>query len=335
MKSHRSTKRSVWSGCLGFLGAAGLLWLAAWGPAGCTPEAAGRRTPPAARSARPSAAETVADKAAPDDLAELPVLQRFDVPFDVSLEHAERILADVRDETFGYDESAFYWLASVVSRLPADLMGADEETTPYEQLLATPSAFRGKPVTVAGVYVTVSPWNVPVEALAKDVPRLYTVSLKEPPGDPANLIATVVVVDDPRTELLPGDAVKVKGYFYKVRKYEDFEGVVRLAPMLVAQRLEPDTGDTGSLGGSPSASFFGALGSFGPAGAFMLVTLAVLVIAFVYIRRMGRRASDAKRPVLPHRIRLRRPDRTGAPFGGGPGSESGRQDAPGGPPGGP
>ena len=328
------SRRNLW-----VLSAALMVGLGTWPPAGCVP-AAERRAPadapasppPAAGAADPSArnlpAEAPPGRMAPEELRELPILNRYDVPFDVSLEQAERVLADVRDETFGYDESAFYWLVSVVSRLPEDLMGPDPETTPYEQLLATPSAFRGKPVTIAGVYATVSPWNVPVEALAKRIPRLCTVNLKEPPGAPASLIATVVVIDDPMVRFVRGDAVKLKGYFYKVRKYQDFEGAIRLAPMLVARRLEPDAGGTG---GSPSASPFGSLGSYGPAGAFMVAALAVLIIALVYVRRMGRKSPDGKRPVLPHRIRLHRPDREGAPFGGRPGSEGGRQDPPGGP----
>ena len=319
--------RKPWPLC-----AAVLVWLAALAPAGCTPESPERRAPPdaahAAGKAVPPAPgmETLPNERPPAELREPPILRRFDVPLDVSIEYAERLLGDVRDETFGYDESAFYWLASVVSRLPADLMGPDEETTPYEQLLATPSAFRGKPVTITGVYATVSPWNVPVEALAKNLPRLYTVNLKEPPGGPASLIATVVVVDDPRTAFLPGDAVKVKGYFYKVRQYQDFEGMIRVAPMLVARRLEADAGRASRLAGPAADGPLMSLGPYGSVAVFMAAALIILIVALVYVRRMGRRSSDANRPVLPHRIRLHRPDRPGPAAPGRPGGESGGQD---------
>ena len=301
-----------------------------------TPEPSPAATQPAEETVAPAPPEEIPTgeearpkKLTPEEIRELPILKRFEVPLDVPLEKADAILGDVKDETFGYDESAFYWLVSVVSKLPADLMKPDEETVPYSQLLSTPSSFRGKPVTLRGVYMTVAPWRVPVVAIAKDIPRLFTCTVREPPMEQERPVATVVVLEDPMPDFKAFDEVRVKGYFYKVRKYEGSKGV-GYAPMLVAQRLEPDVGGASPFGGpSPGSSMF-SLGSYAPL-AFMGGGLIVLFIVFFYLKRMGRSTTDANRKRLPHRIRLRRPDQPGPLEDRGPGGEGGGQGPQGGP----
>ena len=248
----------------------------------------------------------------------------------VPIEKIDTILGDVKDETFGYDEPAFYTLVSVVSKLPAELLKPDEETVPYSQLLSTPSSFRGKPVTLRGVYMTVAPWRVPVVAIAKDIPRLFTCTIREKPMEQKRPVATVVVLEDPMPDFKAFDEVRIKGYFYKVRKYEGSKGV-GYAPMLVAQRLEPDvSGPRPFEGPAPGSSMF-SLGLYAPLAAFMGGALIVLFIVFFYVKRMGRSATDANRKRLPHRIRLQRPDQPGPLEDRGPGGEGGGQGPQGGP----
>ena len=294
-------------------------------------------TPPAERAEAPEPPEEkpAGEKATPKELTpeeirELPILKRFEIPADVPIEKIDTILGDVKDETFGYDEPAFYTLVSVVSKLPADLMKPDEETVPYSQLLSTPSSFRGKPVTLRGVYMTVAPWRVPVVAIAKDIPRLFTCTIREKPMEQARPVATVVVLEDPMLDFKAFDEVRVKGYFYKVRKYEGSKGV-GYAPMLVAQRLEPDVGGPRPFEGPAPGSTMFSLGAYAPLAAFMGGGLIILFIVFFYVKRMGRSATDAKRKRLPHRIHLRRPDQPGPLEDRGPGGEGGGQGGEGGP----
>ena len=298
-----------------------LLALAAVAAPSCAQPARSASEGPLPESSTPARSPTaeVSEKALPEESRGLPVLKRYEIPW----EKGEALLGDVKDETFGYDEAAFYWMVSVVNKLPAERMKPDEEGVAYMQLLSTPSSYRGKPVTIRGVYASVTPWDVPVLALQKDIPKLYTCYLKEHPAGEAEPFATVVTLEDPRLDFRPTDDVAVKGYFYKVRKYEDQEGTVHRGPMLVAQRLEHDV-----PGAQPAGKPFGTLGPYGPMLVIFGAILLILIIAFLFVRRIGRPANYATRGRLPRRIRLRRPDRPG-PFGpGGPGGETSGPDSP-------
>jgi len=301
-----------------------------------TPEPSPAATQPAEETVAPAPPEEipVSEEAAPkkltpEEIRELPILKRFEIPADVPIEKIDTILGDVKDETFGYDEPAFYTLVSVVSKLPADLLKPDEETVPYSQLLSTPSSFRGKPVTLRGVYLTVAPWRVPVVAIAKDIPRLFTCTIREKPMEQERPVATVVVLEDPMPDFKAFDEVRVKGYFYKVRKYEGSKGA-GFAPMLIARRLEPDVRGARPFEGPAPGSPMFSMGSYALL-AFMGGGLIVLFIVFFYVKRMGRSATDANRKRLPHRIRLRRPDQPGPLEDRGPGGEGGGQGPEGGP----
>jgi hypothetical protein len=253
----------------------------------------------------------------PEEIRELPVLKRF----EISLEKGKALLSDVKDETFGYGEPGFFWLVTVAAGLDAELWQADEEDLPYAQLLRMPEAWRGKPVTLRGVFASMESWRVPVVAIAKDIPRLVTVNIKEYPAGPNDLFAKVVVIEDPWGTFAPGDHVQVKGYFYKVLQYQDQEGDVHLAPLLVAKRLEFDTGGLQPFRGasqrSPVEIYLGL--AFG--------ALILLGVAFFLVRRLGRSKTDAKRGRIPHRIRLQRPGWAGPPAEGGPGGPEGGEDA--------
>ena len=289
-----------------------------------------RAEAPAPPEEKPAGEETTPKKLTPEEIRELPILKRFEIPADVPIEKIDTILGDVKDETFGYDEPAFYTLVSVISKLPPEFLKPDEETVPYSQLLSTPSSFRGKPVTLRGVYMTVAPWRVPVVAIAKDIPRLFTCTVREKPMEQERPVATVVVLEDPMPDFKAFDEVRIKGYFYKVRKYEGSTGV-GYAPMLVAQRLEPDVGGPRPFEGPAPGSPMFSLGLYAPLAAFMGGGLIVLVIVFFYVKRMGRSTTDANRRRLPHRIRLRRPDQPGPLEDRGPGGEGGGQGGEGGP----
>jgi len=301
--------------------ALGLALVALLASAPAAAEPANDATPPAEPQAKP---QDVAAKTgtAPEDVSELPVLLRFEIP----IEKGQALFDDVKDKTFGFDESAFYYLVSLVNRFPAELFKPDEEPVAYAQLVATPSAFRGTPVTIRGVYASVAPWR-PGAALGLDVPRLFTCNIQEHPAGKNQPFATVVVIDDPTVRFKRGNDVIIKAYFYKVRKDENQEGNVRLGPLLVGRRFEEDVWGPSPLGSQSEGSPLVTLGPYGPVAIFMGAALVIMLVAFIFIKRMGKVKSDAKRGHLSHRIRLRRPDRP-APFeGGGTGGESGSADS--------
>lgn len=248
-----------------------------------------------------------------DEIKDLPILKRLDIPY----EKGEALLADVKDETFGYGESAFYWLVDKVAKMPLEAFKPDAEFVPYGALLSLPSGYRGTPVTIRGVYIFVTPFRTPVLALRKDVPVLYECTIREHPIDEERPIATVVVTEDPMPYLRADDFVVVKGYFYKVRKYEGTKGV-SICPMLIARRLELEEQRPGT-----------ALRAL-PAGAntwlpvYLMVGLVVVMgIGFLWIRQRTKAKVNAPgtRPI--HRFHLRRPDRPEPPADAGPPGEGG------------
>lgn len=276
-------------------------------PAGKTPKAEKPAAPPR--------------KLTDEEIRELPILKRYEMP----TEKFEAYLGDVKDHTFGYDEPAFYAIMAFINKLPPKLLvpAADDEDTPYSQLLAMPSSYRGQPVTIRGAYMLVTPWHVPVAALGKDVPRLFTVTLRELPLEKPMPVATVMVMEDPMTYLTVEDEVRVKGYFYKIRDYEGTKGKGE-APMILARRLEPVGGDTtGYIRGSRSTATLGQLIS-DPLFDLMVVAVVVMIVVFVYVRFRFRPVKKTygknKYPFPVHRFRLRRDDRHGPPGPTGAGS---------------
>jgi hypothetical protein len=288
---------------------------------GQPPEAAPPESKPGeAKPLRPPARKTLT----PEEIRQLPVFTRLD---DASLreilEKGKALLGDVKDNTFGYDEEAFYWLLHLVSRLNPDLLRPDPEPLPYSALLATPSLYRGQPVTLGGVYRSYEKHHVPALALQKDVPYMYPCvisSIKQP-----LLIAMVIVLEDPSTYLRVDDDVVVKGYFYKVLRYQTRGGEERSGLVLVAQRLVPasetEAIEAPATGGRPTGGMFS-----NPGVLIALGILAVLMGAFFTVRMMVRKRKQngtGKRFPEVHKFRLRRPDRIEPPAGGGPGDAGG------------
>jgi hypothetical protein len=257
----------------------------------------------------------------PQETKAPPVFTRYDdESWEKLLEKGKALLGDVKDNTFGYDEEAFYWLAAHVNELPPDFLKPDEECTAYSALLALPSSYRGQPVTLRGVYISVEPFHVPVLALRKDVSTLYACTVREHPLEQVRPLATVIVIDDPTPYLRVFDPVQFKGYFYKIRQYEGTQGIGS-APVLIARRLEPEEvtrADANSYGGTMANKL-----SIGIA----LGLLAVVFAGFFLARQFtsARRSAQSARPV--HKFRLRRPDPISFPPGGSPTGEGGGSHA--------
>ena len=237
----------------------------------------------------------------PKTTANKPFFSRYDVESRQSLLAKGRaLLSDVKDSTFGYDEEAFYFLVALVNKMPPDLLKPDEDGTPYAALLSLPSNFRGQPVTLHGAYFSVEPFRVPSLALRKDIPILYACTLREHPLNQVRPLATVVVIDDPTPYLKAMDDVRVKGYFYKVWKYDGTQGV-GVAPLLIARRLEKEEVapvDAGSYG----SVVVGKL-SVG----IVLGVMAILFGGYLLARQYTRGKRGAIRSPVAHKFHLYRP----------------------------
>jgi len=252
-----------------------------------------------------------------DEIRDLPVLKRLDLPF----EKGEQWLSDVKDYTYHYDESALWWLVHLVAKLPPEAFKPDETPTGHLELLAMPSAHRGKPVTIRGAYVSASWLTTPVLALRKDIPMLYVCNIRGLPANEKRPFATVLVIEDPTTYLEKYDTVRVKGYFYKIRRYEDSQGNRHDGPMLVARRLDLEERSPDSLYAGPGMSKDQIL------LAFMIALVVMLGLVFLWLRHRTKVRFHAASTHPIHRFRLRRPDRVEPPADAGDGGE-GREPQP-------
>jgi hypothetical protein len=259
----------------------------------------------------------------PEDYKELPTFSQFDdASWEALLAKGKTLLEDVKDNTFGYDEKAFYWLVAHVNKMPDDLLKPDEETLAYKTLLAVPSMYRGQPVTLRGQYMYVAPFEVTIGALKRDVPKLYECTVRELPMDQVRPMCTVITIENPLTYLKPGDDVLVKGYFYKIREFEGTKGPGH-APLLIAKRLTPETAAEGTETvhtGTPGSGLFSD-----PYLILMIMVIAIMMIGFFYIKQRNKPKSHARdrRTAVVHKFRLRRPDLAQPPDSNRPGGEGG------------
>jgi len=256
-----------------------------------------------------------------DDIRDLPILKRYDLPF----EKGEALLGDVKDETFGYDESAFWWVVSQVGHLPTETFEPHAVTTGFSQLMALPSSFRGKLVTIRGMYLTCSPFETPILAIKKDIPNLYECNIRELPMNEARPVATIICLEDPMDYLYRGDIVKVRGFFYKVRAYQGSKGP-GLAPMLITDRLVPENRRLPVAGGEEEGGVGRGLLAAGGTTCVVLMVAAILVLGglYFYLRLKTKASPHAPRERPGHRIRLRRPGGDQPPADARPGDEGGR-----------
>ncbi|MDK1031863.1 MAG: hypothetical protein QGD94_07650 [Planctomycetia bacterium] len=254
--------------------------------------------PPGAEAPTADTAAKPAKPAADGDGGELPDFKRYP---DIDFKKIEVLLADVADGTYSYDEPAFYWLVRDVSRLPADKMKPGEDVVPYAQLMQTPRSWRGKQLTIEGIYVRVKPWIVPVKAAG--VKKLYTCFLQAGPGQNVP-VATVICLENPLEYLHKGDRVAVRAYFYKVWQYQVNDRVFS-SPLLIARRLE-------FVEAAPKPRLF-HLGKGGvPTGLVWMLSILIgaifiLMLAFFVLKFLSQRKANAhryrtiKRPQLPRK----------------------------------
>jgi|WetSurMetagenome_2_1015567.scaffolds.fasta_scaffold76529_1 hypothetical protein len=295
---------------------------AAEGPGHMAPPETGSVSAPPAVEYPPatgSAATPTALK--PGEIQKLLTFPKYDEEAWAKLvEKGRTLLADVKDDTFGYDEAAFYWLVGHVNKTAPDLLtpGEKDTDTAYNVLLAHPESTRGEVVTIRGAYLRVYPFHVLVSGLQKDVPMLYECTIGEMPLTNDSLLATVVTTVDPMTYLEVGNEVRVKGYFYKNRLYERAsDNTRRPSPMIVAQRLDPV---------DPNASRSMVSSIMGDPWMMPVIGVLMLMVgAFIYLKVVTKPKPKMKYERVQtstdvHKFHLRRPNLPPSPPPAGTGS---------------
>ncbi len=210
----------------------------------------------------------VAQPAAVDDLAE-----------------GRRLLREVRDHEFRFDDEAFYWFVEKV-RTDATAkrydVAEDEAPVNWRHLLERPDDYRGRLVVVQGRLMRHEQYRL------TDREQLGTLHQCELADPTTRAICTVVLTQSPgniRTRSL----VRCKGFFIKVRDYATDSGDEGSGPLVVAPRLE--------FVASPTSGT-GAEGQPVPGTGWIVGVTALLALVWVLMRR------NATRPIpeeLPHR----------------------------------
>ena len=195
--------------------------------------------------------------------------------------HGLRLLQNVHDNVFTFDDPAFYWFCKFV-KSDADQakydVRSDHPALPWRFLLERPSDHRGQLVTIEGTLLSRYEYDVTNRAGAG---TLYQCEL----GDPGTRAICTVVVIEPPGEIPIRSRVKTKGYFIKVRAFRTDAGESGAGPLIVSRRLdvieEPEEGSgvaTWSVRGGRT---------------WLIVATAALVIIWLVLRRrLGARPGE-------------------------------------------
>jgi hypothetical protein len=190
-----------------------------------------------------------------------------------------RLLEDVRDNVFSFDDEAFYWFCRYLKEHPDpaawDIAPA-ESAVPWRFLLERPSDYRGELLVISGVLQARIGFEVAGPG-RQGLGRLYQCELSE---IGTRALCAVIVLEDP-ADLPIRSRVRAKGFFLKVRSYRTTRGDDGAGPLLVARRLELVQPPTSGLGRATSASRRGT--------TWMIVGTAMLVVVWLLLRRSTRR----------------------------------------------
>jgi len=204
------------------------------------------------------------------------------------LAHGRRLLEDVRDNVFSFDDPAFYWFCRYVKEHadPADFEITEAASpTPWKFLMERPSDYRGQLVVIEGVLMSRPTFDV--SGFGREgLGRLHQCELAEVG---TRSLCAVITIDEP-TDIPIRSRVRAKGYFIKVRGYQTNAGESGAGPLLVALRLES----------AQPSSFTAKDLTDGRLGGhtWVIVGTALLAVFWLVLRRSTRRATPgkAKRP---------------------------------------
>ncbi len=266
-----------------------------------SPEAADRPIRAATELAQTSAASALAPaRPVPPATGELPSFKSQ----DVDLSRGEALLEDVRDNTFGVDEAAFYWLAEAVNKLPAARFAPEppEKHVTIAKLAKFPRTYRGQPVTLSLMVGRVEKFGLPLTH-AVGIKELWVIEAYQTPFVGEAPVCELVLTEDPG-QVAPQTPVLFRGYFYKVRAFdklhEDGDIWHHQSPLLIGKTIEvipPATEINGSFQDIMS----------GGSSLIVISAIALIFILFMIARRvMAVRANmptlESKRELTPEEI---------------------------------
>lgn len=190
-----------------------------------------------------------------------------------ALAEAARLLADVKDHVFSFDDEAFYWFCKYVrgDGMP-DAHPADENETPmpWQFLLERPSDYRGELVLVEGTLLRKTSFEMP------NRPGVGTLYQCELTARGTGAVCTVILTDEPQG--VPIHArVRGRAYFIKVRSFRTRQGGDGVGPLLVGRSLV-------RMGGGGSENVGPGL-TIEDVGVWLAGATAVLAVAWFVLRR--------------------------------------------------
>lgn len=139
----------------------------------------------------------------------------------------QTVLAEAKDNA-PVEELPFYYLLKKASALTGD--ESLEAKLDVEALLRRPGSLRGKLVELVGTVYKL--YDYELDDNPSGIRHVYQGEL----GDSSYQLFTTVCTEPP-AGIKAKDTVRARGYFLKIRSYEDREGRGRTAPVLVAKKL--------------------------------------------------------------------------------------------------
>lgn len=171
----------------------------------------------------------------------------FSAPPDFS--EGMALLESVKDDTFAFDDDAFYWFCRRLRDDPNALGGSicdSESVTPWRFLMERPSDYRGRKVCIEGTLMLEQPaYEV---AGRPGVGRLRQLELGT---HDSNAVATLILLD-PSAVVSKRSLIRATAVFIKVRAFRTASGGVSSGPLLIANTVEvvePGRNRSGSADG--------------------------------------------------------------------------------------
>lgn len=208
----------------------------------------------------------------------LPALRQY----KLDLSKGQLLLDDVRDGTMEFDEAPLYWVLNVCRKLPRAMFIPEdgEAEVPFARLWQAPDIYRGWPVTISGLVGNVEKWELPHPEII-NIERVWLINIHKPmkPGQQFGDVCTLFVTDDPGN-LNEGTAIRARGFFFKIRKYELEQRVDRNTSQIWKYTCPVVVGKTIIIDVPPAAAVE-KTSALGPIAVVALIVFLLIVLFFI------------------------------------------------------
>ncbi len=197
----------------------------------------------------------------------------------MNFEDGRRLLEDVEDHVFSFDDPAFYWFCRWVREdgdSAAYIASPQDEPVDWRFLMERPSDYRGELVTIEGKLLRREAFEVPNR---EGVGRLTQCDLT----DVGTRAVCTAILTEGSAQAPIGSQVRVRGYFIKIRSFKTTAGDTGIGPLIVTRDLERFA----APGGPPDSSDRMTL-----MYKWLIGAIGVLGLLWVATRRMSRLRSQ-------------------------------------------